>query len=240
MENLGRGNVNGMELAGIQAAQEHTKNRFESTRPTQQELQLASTDLGFKRVEQMEEHIRKVEHELAPSCALLAHSQKQEQDDQTKMQFLTLCVVPLVLHFVVCLPSAYWQVIMYCSAGGELGIGGQHDVGFGPMRSPHGGIGKLASLGILMMFMTLNFFIEMVAYCLGWERSLLQARKERREKREVQFRSRITGPQGREGDLKPAGPGNSGHNPLQLDLDVRIKALQDKQEQAKSGAKGRE
>ena len=68
----------------------------------------------------------------------------------------------------------------------------------------------------------------------------LQARKERREKREVQFRSRITGPQGREGDLKPAGPGNSGHNPLQLDLDVRIKALQDKQEQAKSGAKGRE
>jgi hypothetical protein len=55
-----------------------------------------------------------------------------------------------------------------------LGIGGQHDVGFGPMRSPHGGIGKLASLGILMMFMTLNFFIEMVAYCLGWERSLLQ------------------------------------------------------------------
>jgi|NorSeaMetagenome_1021524.scaffolds.fasta_scaffold61532_2 hypothetical protein len=89
MENLGRGNVNGMELAGIQAAQEHTKNRFESTRPTQQ----AQPERGRRRERHTETH----------TCHAERHAHTTRRDTYrfettwptTQAQLETFCIAAL-------------------------------------------------------------------------------------------------------------------------------------------------
>ena len=134
-----------------------------------------------------------------------AAEQRQKAVDQQKRELvLYFGAVPLALSLLIgfpVLPSAFWQLALYCLAGGELfvpwntlkcGVTGPFGVSSQIMqtRAPHGGQGKLASLGLLFCFMMCTLTAELVLEGLGW-RSRYQRKDMQRRRREDRFKSRM-------------------------------------------------
>ena len=121
-----------------------------------------------------------------------AAEQRQKAVDQQKRELvLYFGAVPLALSLLIgfpVLPSAFWQLAFYCLAGGELFVGVSSQIM--QTRAPHGGQGKLASLGLLFCFMMCTLTAELVLECLGW-RSRYQRKDIQRRRREDRFKSRM-------------------------------------------------
>ena len=120
----------------------------------------------------------------------MAQQRQKWFDKRNRGLLLYFGAIPLALSLLIgfpVLPSAFWQLLFYCLACGELFVGVSSQIL--ETRSPHGGGGKLASFGLLFCFMMCTLTVELVFCCLGW-RSRYMRKEMQRQRREEQFKSR--------------------------------------------------